>query len=396
MTGKTCAGPRLIGASPAIRALDDDIELAARSDARVLITGETGVGKEIAAHLIHRGSARSQNTIATLNCAGLPDSLLASELFGHVRGSFTGAYRDKLGLLESAPNGTLFLDEVGDMSVRMQLALLRFLDTGELQRVGADRGKIVANARVIAATNRDLEADIAAGRFRADLYYRLNVIRLHIPPLRERREDVPALANYFLATCAAQHQRQRVTLAPQTMDLLVAHDWPGNIRQLRNVVERACIKASGPVIGVTDLPADISRVTTGAATPSTPIGVPESAAALPSVDDLLARIIRGGESFWSAVYEPFMRHDLSRCHVRALVARGLEHTRGNYKILVSVFNMPPADYKRFLNFLRKFDCHLPFHTFRPPQRWPLSSAASPIVTRPLCERVEGEAGRLPH
>jgi transcriptional regulator with GAF, ATPase, and Fis domain len=359
----TSSDLKLIGDSPTTRALRDDVEVAARCDAKVLITGETGVGKDVAAHLIHRQSARRLAKIATVNCAGLPDSLLESELFGHVRGSFTGAYRDKPGLLESAPNGTVFLDEVGEMSARMQAALLRFLETGELQRVGADRSTTVANVRLIAATNRDLAGEVAAGRFRQDLYYRLNVIRLHIAPLRERPEDVPALANHFLSTCAAQHQARPLAVSPDAMEILAAQDWPGNIRQLRNVIERTVLRASGPVIGAGELPADIHRARTVVRTP-TGVGPAESPSGFPSPGDLFARMIDGGEAFWSVVYDPFMSRDLPRCHVRALVARGLEQTRGNYKILVGLFNMPPGDYKRFVAFLRNFDCRLPFHAFR--------------------------------
>jgi len=189
---------QIVGESEAIRAIEADLACAARSDAKVLITGETGVGKEVVARSIHQESARSAATIVTLNCAGLPDSLLESELFGHVRGSFTGAYRDKPGLLEMAHNGTVFLDEVGEMSPRMQVVLLRFLESGELQRVGSDRGQATVNVRLITATNRDLTHQIAAGAFREDLYFRLNVIRICIPALRERASDIPLLVNHFL------------------------------------------------------------------------------------------------------------------------------------------------------------------------------------------------------
>src|ERR1700704_781909 len=167
----------MIGVSAATRAIQEEIEYAARSDAKVLITGETGVGKEVVARLIHHRSARASASLVTLNCAGLPDSLLESELFGHVRGSFTGAYRDKPGLLEMAPNGTVFLDEVGEMSMRMQVVLLRFLETGEIQRIGADSSHTRVNVRLVTATNRDLQAQISSGAFREDLYFRLNVIR---------------------------------------------------------------------------------------------------------------------------------------------------------------------------------------------------------------------------
>ena len=194
-----------VGSGELSRQLNQDIDMAARSDAKVLITGETGVGKDVVARLIHQRSARRQGPMATINCAGMPDTLLESELFGHVRGSFTGAFRDKAGLFESADRGTAFLDEAGEMSTRMQGVLLRFLETGELQRVGAERSVRRVNVRVIAATNRDLQQQIAAGAFREDLYYRLNVIRIHVPALRERRQDILVLLDHFLGEFARQY-----------------------------------------------------------------------------------------------------------------------------------------------------------------------------------------------
>jgi DNA-binding NtrC family response regulator len=351
---------QLIGDSPAIRAIREEIEAAARSDAKVLITGETGVGKDVVARLIHHRSARRLAQFATVNCAGLPDSLLESELFGHMRGSFTGAYRDKPGLLEGAPNGTVFLDEVGEMSQRMQVALLRFLETGELQRVGADRGKVVVNVRLIAATNRDLAVAVAAGQFREDLYYRLDVIRLHVPPLRERREDIAPLCRHFLRLFGTQHRTAPIALTPEAMGRLVAHDWPGNVRQLRNVVERLVLKADSLVIDAQQLPPEVSTPRARTTMP----GLPAVDAAGTCDPNLVARMLDGGESFWDVVHAPFMSRDLPRRDVRAVVARGLQETRGNYRMLVSLFNMPPCDYKRFLSFLRKFDCCLSFHSFR--------------------------------
>src|ERR1700754_3141073 len=178
---------QLIGTSAAIGELSQEIERIARSDAKVLITGESGVGKELVAHAIHQRSARAQRSFVAVNCAGLPETLLESELFGHVKGSFTGAYRDKAGKLELAHEGTIFLDEVGEMTLRMQGLLLRFLETGELQKVGSERTAVAANVRVIGATNADLSQRIAQGLFREDLYYRLNVINIKVPPLRARR-----------------------------------------------------------------------------------------------------------------------------------------------------------------------------------------------------------------
>src|SRR5256885_10165809 len=197
MTIRARARLELIGRSPEILALQEEIERVARSDAKVLITGESGVGKEIVARSIHLRGPRAANVFAPVNCAGLPETLLESELFGHVKGSFTGAYRDKPGKLESANNGTSFLDEIGEMTLRMQGLLLRFLETGELQKVGADGGGRTVNVRVIAATNRNLREMVTQGTFREDLFYRLNVIHIVVPPLRERREDIPALVNHF-------------------------------------------------------------------------------------------------------------------------------------------------------------------------------------------------------
>src|SRR5438270_8529879 len=187
----------LVGISPAARALREDIGCAARSDGKVLISGESGSGKEIVARLIHAQSARRRVPLVTLNCAGLPETLLESELFGHTRGSFTGAYRDKPGLLELGHRGTVFLDEIGEMSLRMQSMLLRFVETGEIQRVGATRTEASLDVRVITATNRDLTTLIAEKLFREDLYYRLNVLHIVVPPLRSRREDIPALVEFF-------------------------------------------------------------------------------------------------------------------------------------------------------------------------------------------------------
>lgn len=361
---------RLVGRSEAIRTIEADIECAARSDAKVLITGETGVGKEVVARLIHQRSLRASGPLVSVNCAGLPDSLLESELFGHVRGSFTGAYRDKPGLLEMAPNGTVFLDEVGEMSMRMQVVLLRFLETGEIQRIGADRSHTRVNVRLITATNRELPTQIASGAFREDLYFRLNVIRLTIPPLRERLDDIPLLVDYFLDSYSGQHRVARPDMSSGAMDVLMAHRWPGNIRELKNVIERLVLKTSGQIIRPADLPADVFKPLLGPAGTSVepPAQKPDMRSA---AEELAARMLQNGESFWAAVYPVFMSRDLTRDDLRKIVQLGLENTNGNYRLLVQLFNMPDEDYKRFLSFLRKHDCHLPFQRFRvAPSRLP--------------------------
>ena len=353
---------RLIGCSEAIRLIEADVECAARSDAKVLITGETGVGKEVVARLIHHRSARTSTSLVTVNCAGLPDSLLESELFGHTRGSFTGAYRDKPGLLEMAPQGTVFLDEVGEMSPRMQAVLLRFLESGEIQRLGADRPHTRVNVRLITATNRDLQSQITAGAFREDLYFRLNVIRLCIPPLRDRVDDIPLLVNYYVTSYSQTHRLTTPEIMPEALEVLMAYRWPGNIRELKNVVERIVLKSGGRAIAVSDLPADLLRAI---AMPTLQAGGANAGRQGPSrAEELATQMLDHRESFWSAVYPMFMSRDMTRAELRQIVQIGLETTNGNYRQLVQLFNMPADDYKRFLSFLRKHDCHLPFQRFR--------------------------------
>ena len=351
--------------SAQMREIDDEIRRAARSDAKILLTGESGVGKEVVARLVHRYSVRHARPFVAINCAGVPDSLLESELFGHVRGSFTGAYRDKPGLFEQAHGGTIFMDEVGEMSLRMQALLLRFLEDGDIHRVGADRRTSTVNVRVVAATNRVLMDRIAAGAFREDLYYRLNVIHLVIPPLRDRRDDIEPLVQHFLQIFGAKYNVEMPVLAPDVWSALQTYDWPGNVRELKNVMERVIVRSRGGVVALADLPTvipmlgrGIASVSSGAAAGATDI------TGRPSAPQLFDRIVSRRESFWSAVYAPFMARDLTRDDVRLLVTVGLQHTRGNYKMLLELFNMEPTDYKRFLNFLRKHQCHMPFQQFR--------------------------------
>ena len=348
---------KLVGTSPAIQTLQEEIHYAARCDAKVLVTGESGAGKEIVARLIHASSARSRSALVTVNCAALSETLLETELFGHVRGSFTGAYRDRLGAFEQAHRGTVFMDEIGETSPRMQGLLLRFLETGEIQRVGSDQIQNRVDVRVIAATNRVLVESVANKTFREDLYYRLNVIHLRVPPLRERLEDIPVLMEFFLEQFARQYQMERPTLSAEAMHTLTEHGWPGNVRELKNVVERLVIRARSGEIRRDDLPLEVLR--------ATPVVAPVTGPATrPAADVLFERMVNGGESFWSCVYAPFMSRDLTRDDLRAIVRKGLERTSGNYKVMVELFNMPGDDYKRFLGFLRKYQCHMPFQQFR--------------------------------
>ena len=350
----------IIGVTPSITKLRAELQCAAQSDAKVLLTGESGVGKDIAARVIHQLSARHEKPFAAINCVSVPDSLLEAELFGHVRGSFTGAYRDRPGLFEAAHRGTVLLDEVCEMTPRMQAMLLRFLDTGEIQRVGSDSFHSRVDIRVLAATNRNPEQFVADKIFRADLYYRLNVIDIRVPPLRDRREDVPVLLEHFLQTYAVRHRLAKPTITPDALDVLMSFDWPGNVRQLKNIAERLVVRAKTGSVSRANLPDEITvrHAVASASAPATP-PVERS-----PIDDIFDRMVKQRESFWSAVYPAFRMHDLTRDDVRFIIKRGLQQTAGNYKMLVSLLNMDPGDYRRFMNFLRKHGCQLPFARFR--------------------------------
>ena len=224
---------------PAMRAVRELVAQVASTNATVLLTGESGVGKEVVARAIHRASPRAGRPLLKVNCAALPGELLESELFGHERGAFTGAHRDKPGKFELAQHGTILLDEIGEVPLRLQAKLLHVLQDGEFARVGGER-VLQTDVRVLAATNRDLTLEIEAGRFREDLYYRLNVIAVHIPPLRERREEIPALLDALLAAANAQYERT-VEIPATVRRQLLEHSWPGNIRELQNVVKRLVV-----------------------------------------------------------------------------------------------------------------------------------------------------------
>ncbi|MET0214509.1 MAG: sigma-54 dependent transcriptional regulator [Vicinamibacterales bacterium] len=346
----------LVGESAAILDLKAEIERVARSDAKVLITGESGSGKELVAQAIHTGSSRAERAFVAVNCAGLPETLLESELFGHVRGSFTGAYRDKLGKLELADHGTMFLDEIGEMTLRMQGLLLRFLETGELQKVGADRVAGRANVRVVAATNRNLRDMIDQATFREDLFYRLNVIHLTVPPLRERREDIPVLTNHFLRSFTNYTFVPR-EVSPEAMAMMVDYPWPGNVRELQNVIERVAVAGGTDAIRPEDLPTEIKARSGSSARP-------QRERRRTVADDLYSKLTEHRESFWAVVYPLYMQREITRSNVRDVVRKGLQEARGNYKIVARLFNMEPRDYKRFLNFLRKHDCQVPFKEYR--------------------------------
>jgi transcriptional regulator with GAF, ATPase, and Fis domain len=231
----------LIGSSPAMARLRQEVITAAKSSAKVVVTGESGVGKELVARAVHYAGPRRSRPLRAINCAGVPDTLLESELFGHLRGSFTGAVRDHDGVFESAHRGTVVLDEIGDSSARMQALLLRFLQFGEIQRIG-DSGSRHVDVRIVATTRRDLRALIADGEFRLDLYYRLHVIGVRVPPLRDRVDDIPALLDHFMMHFSLQYRLPSPRISTETMAWLKGYSWPGNVRELRNLAERFVIR----------------------------------------------------------------------------------------------------------------------------------------------------------
>ncbi len=235
---------------------------AATGDAKVLITGESGVGKDLIARQIHLSSKRATGPFVAINCAGLTETLLESELFGHVKGSFTDAHRDKPGKLQLADRGTLFLDEVGEMSMRMQALLLRFLETGEIQSVGAHNANASVNVRVVCATNRNLAERVSSGDFREDLLYRLRVIHIHVPPLRDRRDDVPLLVAHLL-----KRSGRGMEISDDAMQVLHRYRWPGNVRELKNVIERAILVGDRKMITGRDLRFEAEEASAGSALP---------------------------------------------------------------------------------------------------------------------------------
>lgn len=247
----------IIGSSPVMRKLMEMLAMVAPSDATVLVCGESGTGKELIAKAIHTNSGRSKGPFVAVNCAALADNLLESELFGHEKGAFTGADRRRHGHFAHADTGTLFLDEIGEISPAMQVKLLRVIQEREFLRVGGDES-VRVDVRLVAATNRDLEKEVESGRFRQDLYFRLNVVTLDMPPLRDRVEDIPLLAQKFLARYSAKNNKRIKGFTPGAMDCLLKHPWPGNVRELENVVERAVVLLVGDYVGERELPVSVS------------------------------------------------------------------------------------------------------------------------------------------
>ena len=344
--------PVLLGSGPAMEWLRSAATRVAAGNAKVLITGESGVGKDLVARFIHARSRRASHAFVALNCAGISETLLESELFGHVRGSFTGAHRDKVGMFQLADKGTVFLDEVGEMSLRMQAMLLRFLENGEVKPVGCDRVSAKVDVRVIAATNRNLLDLVARGQFREDLMYRIMVVHLEVPPLRNRREDIPALIEHLTERSSVSLQ-----LSDDAMKALEAYHWPGNVRELQNVIEQLTWLHGGGHLTFKDLPPHLVASAGGGL-------VPSRERRKRMADHLYQGLAEGTCSFWEHIYPMFINRDITRADIMAIVRQALIETSGNYRAVLQVLGMPPGDYKRFLNFLSTHSCNVDFREFR--------------------------------
>jgi DNA-binding NtrC family response regulator len=290
----------LIGVSPGLRDVLDAVAKVADTDSTVLVTGESGTGKELIARALHYNSRRADRTFVTVNCGAIPEELLESELFGHVKGAFTNAVSHREGRFAVADGGTIFLDEIGDMSPTLQVKLLRVLQDRTFEPVGSSK-TVKVNVRVVAATNQDLEASIREGRFREDLFYRLNVIPIHVPPLRERREDIPLLVQHFLANVARERDRKVDGISPEALECLCAHAWPGNVRELENLIERLVVLRGEGRLELEDLPPSLRRSAGESVSPAAP------------------RLPASGLSF----------HDVVNRLETDLILQALERTRGN-------------------------------------------------------------------
>jgi transcriptional regulator with PAS, ATPase and Fis domain len=357
--------PRLIGRSAAWIRTREMAARIARGRTKVLVTGESGVGKDLVARYLHAHSDRADEPFVAVNCASASETLLESELFGHERGSATGALRSRIGKLRQAHRGTIFLDEIGEMGLRVQGALLRFLEGGEVRPVGSDAAPTCVDVRIIAATSKDLFALVGEGRFREDLLYRINVSHITVPPLRERREDIPLFVEHVLADCG-----RRIPLSGAVMRALESYHWPGNVRELQNVIEQMASVARGPAIELEDLPPRILAATRSSF-------VPRRERRRRVADDLYDQLLSRSCGFWEDIRPLLLNRDMTRADLRQLVGLGLAASGGTYRGLLDQFGLPQQDYKRLLNFLAAHDCSVDCREFRSGDGPRTSSGAGP-------------------
>ena len=345
---------RIIGQHPSITTLLEYIRLVAPTEATVLITGESGTGKELVARAVHDLSLRAGRKFIPINCGALPSDLIESELFGHMQGSFTGAVRDKRGLFEAASGGTLFLDEISTLAFELQARLLRVLERKEIRRIGETKHRS-ADVRIVAATNQPLDQLVEKGEFREDLYHRLNVYLLQVPPLRDRTSDIPVLINHFLQDWNRRTGKQK-GISPEVIGLLSHYHFPGNVRELENIITSS-FQLSGGVIEADVVTPRISGRR------KSPQSQRRSKA-----EAIYEDLVSGRKEFWSDVRDSFLNRDLTRDDLRKIISLGLTACRGSYRKLLEHLRLPQDDYKKFLTFLTHHDCKLDFRPFRKQQK----------------------------
>jgi DNA-binding NtrC family response regulator/serine/threonine protein kinase/tetratricopeptide (TPR) repeat protein len=339
----------LVGASKVMKDVCAQIRMAATNSATVLIEGESGTGKELVAKAIHAVGPRAKSPFIPVDCGAIPEGLIEAELFGSKKGAYTGASADRPGVFEAAHKGTIFLDEISNMPLPLQVKLLRVIQEREVRRIGETRGRPI-DVRIIAASNQNLETLSERGGFRKDLLYRLKVLYIKVPALRNRRDDIPMLAHTVLQKLNASNKAKKC-FAAGVIDQLSAHKLPGNVRELQNAIERAFFSTAGIII--TAVPLDGAVASTAASSPSQD-----------EIQGWFNDLSEGRKDFWSAIYSRYKRRDISREKVVALVDFGLRSTRGSYKAMAGVFRLKPRDYRRFMDFLRRNDCLLDFRPYR--------------------------------
>ncbi|MFI5176815.1 MAG: sigma-54 interaction domain-containing protein, partial [Terriglobia bacterium] len=368
----------IVGRSPKMMDLFRRLDSVVNSSANVLVSGESGTGKELIARAVHYNGTRKEKRFIAIDCGAIPENLIESELFGYKRGAFTGAIFDKKGLFEEADGGTIFLDEITNTSRALQAKLLRVIQEREIRRVGDSQDRKV-DVRIIAATNRDLKQMVQQGEFREDLFYRLNVLTLNVPPLREHKEDIPLLVNHLLKELERQNPAMRHTISRDALQVLMGYPFPGNVRELENLVESAFYMAQESEIQGGDFPSEISvkkgdLIPPRAAVPSV---LKESSPLIAlslhkegrfeeteQAMRLFQLMKQDKVSFWKVVKEPFMNREISKELVREVIKIGLQESRGRYKDLLGSFNLQGTEYTVFMNFLKKHSCQVDYKPYR--------------------------------
>jgi len=349
--------PEIVGISPAIKALRDKIALVAAAPLDVLIYGESGTGKELVAEAIHRTGRRAKGSFMALDCGALSDTLVESELFGYRKGAFTGAVENRAGLLETARGGVVFLDEISNLAPKSQAKLLRVLGQREIRSVGEDTARPI-DVQIIAATNKDLRKEIRKGKFRRDLYHRLNVMEIRVPPLRERLEDVPLLIQWFLNLITEKENGKTKEFSPDAIALLCQYSYPGNIRELKNIVQRCFYSCKHNIIAIADLPDEVRE--------DQPQHMEANSVAGGRALEIYSRICDGTGSFSELIKEPLQQARIGAATVRQVMQLALRESKGIYRQALRLLGVSDKDYHLTMAFLKRNKCYVDFHPFRRP------------------------------